>query len=77
MNKDECLQNQYRLCYAASHNATKDGLVKLLAKLTTQRTDLVQAWREGGKQDKDWLPITVLDGVIDKQEQIIIWMEEI
>jgi hypothetical protein len=76
MTKEQNLQNQYSLCYSASHNAAKDMLVKFLEKLTRQRTDLVQAWRDGGKQDNDWLPITELDSIIDKQERILLSMDE-
>jgi hypothetical protein len=76
MTKEQNSQNQYNLCYVASHNAAKNMLVNFLAKLTTKRTDLVQAWRDNGKQDADWLPITELDRIIDKQEQILMSMEE-
>jgi len=75
MTTEQNLQNQLRLCYDGSHNATNDMLAKFISKLTTQRTDLVQAWRDGGKQDVDWLPITELDVVIDKQERILMSME--
>ena len=76
MNKEQNLQNQYKLCYEASHGAARQMLVNFLAKLTKQRTDLVQAWRDGGKQDKDWFPITELDNVIDEQEKILMKIED-
>lgn len=75
MTTKQNLQSQFRLCYDGSHNATKDMLAKFISKLTTQRTELVQLWRDGGKQDIDWLPITELDAVIDKQERILMSME--
>jgi hypothetical protein len=77
MTTEQNLQNQFRLCYDGSHNATKDMLAKFISKLTAQRTDLVQAWRDGGKQDVDWLPIAELDVVIDKQERILMSMERV
>ena len=72
---EKCRANQMSLCYDASHQATIEMMARHLERMTTQRTILVQAWRDAGKTDDAWKAIEDLDVVLDKQEKILLEME--
>jgi hypothetical protein len=68
------MKSQHELCYDASHQAAKEMLNGMIAKLYAERSLLVQAWRDGGQSEKLWSPVDEIDAIIDSQEKILMEM---
>lgn len=64
-------QDQVKMFYQAGHQATANGLIKLIEARNTQRYKMVIAWHESGEKPEEWAAIEEFDKETDRQESIL------
>lgn len=70
MNKEQCKEDQLRMCYAASGKATQNAMRDFINKRHKERYAMVERLRAAGELESRWHEVEAYDAETDKQEAI-------